>query len=64
MFDFDGGSLMGFMETFDARSSLIGFDVVNERGTIGLTAVIMVMRGGEPGSDNDGAPIMGDKFVD
>lgn len=61
MFDFDGGSLMGLMETFDARSSLIGFDVVNERGTIGLTAV---MRGGEPGSDNDGAPIMGDKFVD
>lgn len=63
MLDFDGGSLMGLMETFEARSSLIGFDV-NERGTIGLMAFIMVMRGGEPGSVNDGAPMMGDKFVD
>lgn len=59
----DGGSLMGLMETFEASSSPSGFDV-SERGTIGLTAFIRVTRGGEPGSDNDGAPMMGDKFVD
>lgn len=63
MLGFDCDSLMGLMETFDAMSSLIGFDV-SERGTIGLMVLIIAMRGGELARDSGGAPMMGDKFVD
>lgn len=54
---------MGLIEIFDVTSSLMGLDV-SERGTIGWDEVIMAMRGGEPGNVSDGAPMIGDKFVD
>lgn len=53
---------MGLMETFDAISSLVGFDV-SEKGTNGMPALVIAIRGGDSGID--GAPMMlGDKFVD
>lgn len=62
MLDFDCKFVESFrwlMETFDDKSSVIGFDV-NERGTIELPAP--TIRGG---SGSDVTPMMlGDKFVD
>lgn len=52
-------SLTGLMETFDKTSSMFIFDV-NERGTSGLPAFIIVIREGELGIEM----ILGDKFVD
>lgn len=59
--DVTGAIFIGFIETFACMSSTLDF--VNGNGVNVLFVLIIVIRGGEPGTEDD-VIMFGDKFVD